>query len=132
MDTRTKIINIDEAAARASGSRSNCRDVILAAGSFDILQVPHARFLAGLKSDGAMLIVAVYDDASLCRMRRQSQPVLSERARAQLVAALRAVDQVVIWPGDSLDELIARLRPKGVEFVPEGRNIIGEILDRHK
>ena len=104
----------------------------MADGCFDILQASHARSLARLKSNGTAVLVAVYDDATLCRILNQSRPVLNQQARAQMVAALAAVDYVLIWPEASLDSLVERLQPDQVEHASDGRNIIGEILDRHK
>lgn len=132
MDTRTKIISLEEAAEMAERIRSDGRHLTLVAGCFDVLQAAHARFLNGLRSHGSLLLVAVYGDAALCEIKRQPKPVLSAQARAQLVAAFGAVDYVLIWPSASLDLLIERLRPGRVEHVSEERNIIEEIVARHK
>lgn len=132
MDTRTKIISLEEATGLAERVRLQGRQLTLAAGCFDVLQAAHARFLNGLRSDDSLLLVAVYGDAALCEIRRQPKPVLSAQARAQLVAAFGAVDYVLIWPNPSLDLLIERLRPGRVEHVSEERNIIEEITDRYK
>ena len=119
MDTRTKIISFGRAAELSR------RRLVVAAGSFDILQASHTRFLQRIRSDDDTLLVVVYDDASV------GKPVLSEQARAQLVAALAAVDYVLIWPQRNLDSLLDRLRPVRVEHSPDGRNIIAEVLERH-
>jgi D-glycero-beta-D-manno-heptose 1-phosphate adenylyltransferase len=127
MDTRTKILRLDQAVEAAAQLRREGRKLRLAAGGFDVLQAAHAEFLSGLRADGDALLVAVFDDASLGR------PVLAEQARAQLVAALRAVDYVVVWPESRLGELREQLQVARIETVPlAGRNIIGEVLDRHK
>lgn len=136
MDTREKIISLDQAAEIASRLPAAGRPLIVAAGCFDVLQAGHARFLRGVHSDGSsrghILLVAVYDDAVLCRLRGQARPILDQRARAQLVAALAAVDYVVIWNDASLDALATRLRPDRVEHVPDERNIIEEIRIRSR
>ena len=127
MDTRTKILRLDQAVAAAAELRREGRGLRLAAGAFDVLQAADAEFLSGLRSDGDALLVAVFDDASLGR------PVLSEQARAQLVAALRAVDYVLVWPESRLGELRDQLQVARIEPVPlAGRNIIGAVLERHK
>jgi bifunctional ADP-heptose synthase (sugar kinase/adenylyltransferase) len=127
MDTRTKILRLEQALAAAAQLRREGRALRLAAGGFDVLQAAHAEFLSGLRSDGDALLVAVFDDASL------SRPVLPEQARAQLVASLRAVDYVLVWPESRLGELRDELQVARIESVPlAGRNIIGEVLDRHK
>ncbi len=127
MDTRTKILRLEQALEAAAQLRREGRRLRLAAGGFDVLQAAHAEFLTALRSDGDALLVAVFDDASLGR------PVLAEQARAQLVAALRAVDYVLVWPESRLGELRDQLQVARIEPAPAaGRNIIGEVLDRHK
>lgn len=128
MDTRTKIIDPDRAAQIAGELRQAGRRLIVAGGAFDVIQAAHAQFLGGLRINGAIVVAAVYDDAST----DGSRPVLAAAARAQLVAALAAVDYVFICPEAELATLAARLGAERVERVPAGRNIIGEILERHK
>ncbi len=133
MDTRSKIISLDEAASLAARLRAEGRRLAVAAGGFDVLQAAHARRLASLASGGAAVLAAVYDDASLCTVTQQRRPVLSEHARARLVAGLAAVDYVLIWPFPDLDELVRRLAPDRLERLwPGERHIIGEVLARHK
>jgi bifunctional ADP-heptose synthase (sugar kinase/adenylyltransferase) len=132
MDTRAKIITLEEAAALGERVRSEGRQLTLAAGCFDVLQAAHARFLNGIQYDGSVLLAAVYGDAAVCEIRRQPKPVLSAQARAQLVAAFGAVDYVLIWPSASLDALIQRLGPGRVEHATGERNIIEEVIARHK
>ena len=120
MDTRTKIITAEQAVALGS------ERLLVAAGRFDVLHAGHIHFLRRIRSDSAPLLVVVYDDASL------GKPVLPERARAQLVAALAGVDYVIVWPQTDLDSLLNRLAPARVEHAPEEeRNIIGEVLEKH-
>jgi bifunctional ADP-heptose synthase (sugar kinase/adenylyltransferase) len=112
MDTRNKIIDVEAAL------RLDRRRLVVAAGAFDVLQAAHARFLEAIRPVDGELLVVVWNDASL------SQPILPERARAQLVAALRAVDYVVIAArGGELEALVKWA-------VPEERNIIGVVLER--
>lgn len=132
MDTRTKIVSLEQARGLVAEARARGSAVVLVDGCFDVLQAAHARFLEGLHSDGALVLVAVYDDASFCRRTEQPRPILGEQARALLVAGLGAVDRVLIWRAPEIDSLVAELRPDRAEHAPDGRNIIGEILERHK
>jgi bifunctional ADP-heptose synthase (sugar kinase/adenylyltransferase) len=132
MDTRTKIISLEQAGRAAAELRAAGRRLILADGCFDVLQAAHARFLQNLRSDKAVLFVAVYDDASLCEIQGQARPILREQARAQLVAAVAGVDYVVICRQAEIEPLIARLQPDQVAHAAEERNIIGLIRNRHK
>ncbi len=121
MDTRTKIIDLEGAASLAG------RRLILAAGSFDVLRADHARWLGDLRAEGHLLLAVVYDDASLGR------PLLGEQARAQLAAALAAVDYVILWPRDQLDALATRLQADRVERVPfDERQIIELVLEKNR
>jgi bifunctional ADP-heptose synthase (sugar kinase/adenylyltransferase) len=112
MDTRNKIIDLETALGL------DRQKLAVAAGAFDVLQAAHARFLETIRPADGELLVVVWNDASL------SQPILPERARAQLVAALRVVNYVVIAArGGELETLVQWA-------VPEERNIIGVVLER--
>jgi rfaE bifunctional protein nucleotidyltransferase chain/domain len=110
------------AAAKQSGQR-----VVLANGVFDTLHVGHVRYLAGAKAVGDCLIVAVNSDSSVSPLKGPGRPILDEQARALLVAALRDVDYVVIFPEPNVEKLLEDLRPdvhaKGTDYtagtVPE-------------
>ncbi|HYW42244.1 MAG TPA: hypothetical protein VE959_05270 [Bryobacteraceae bacterium] len=100
MDTRSKILTLAEAQALA-------RPVALASGSFDVLRVEHARELQDARNraaGGALLVVVLPSAAGL----------LGQRARAEMVAALRMVDYVVIADYDDLEPLIRELSPTTV------------------
>jgi len=98
VDTRAKIVSAEAAAGLARECRASGRRITLVWGHFDPLLAAHARRLGELASPGAVLIAAVSEPA---------RPILPARARAELVAALAAVDYVVL-PGDgALDGLEA-------------------------
>jgi bifunctional ADP-heptose synthase (sugar kinase/adenylyltransferase) len=103
VDTRTKIQDLEAAAATAAALRSGGEKVRLIAGSFDLLQAAHARDLQ--PAPAAALFVAVVNG---------EQPVLTLRARSELVAALAAVRCVIPVEGD-LEGVIAAVQPD--EFV---------------
>jgi rfaE bifunctional protein nucleotidyltransferase chain/domain len=101
--------------------------VVLANGCFDTLHVGHVRYLAGARNEGDVLVVAINSDASVRELKGPGRPILDERARAQLVAAIRDVDYVVIFPESNVEALLEELRPdvhaKGTDYtvqsVPE-------------
>ena len=123
MNTGSKIITRERAAAIAAEARAADRRVVLANGCFDLLHVGHARYLAGAKACGDVLIVGINADESVRRIKGRSQPLLDEEGRARLVAAFEAVDHVVIFAEDNVRGLIADLRPhvhaKGTDYTPE-------------
>jgi len=110
------------AADRASG-----RSVAFANGCFDLLHVGHVRFLQGAAAEADRLIVAVNDDDSVRALKGEGRPILSACDRAELIAALRGVDYVVIFAGPTVGPLLERLKPdvhcKGTDYsvdsVPE-------------
>jgi rfaE bifunctional protein nucleotidyltransferase chain/domain len=123
MDTRTKIMDRASAQARIREEHARGRSVVLANGCFDILHVGHVRYLEGAKREGDVLMVGVNSDASVEKLKGAGRPVLPEQARAELVAALRVVDYVVIFSDDDVGALLRELRPdvhaKGTDYTAE-------------
>jgi rfaE bifunctional protein nucleotidyltransferase chain/domain len=81
------------------------------------------RYLAGSRAEGDVLVVGVNGDASVRRLKGEGRPVMPEADRALLVAALRSVDHVVVFPEDDVAGLLLRLQPdvhcKGTDYTPE-------------
>src|SRR3974390_2323888 len=104
---------IDRTAAIATTARHQAEQlsVVLANGCFDTLHVGHVRYLSGAKREGDILVVAVNSDASVRGLKGPGRPVLEEQARAQLVAALRDVDFVLIFSDPNVESLLEELRP---------------------
>ncbi len=96
-------------------------------GAFDLLHVGHIRYLEAAKREADRLIVAINDDESVRALKGPSRPVLPQADRAELVAALRAVDYVVIFAEPTVTPLLELLQPavhcKGTDYtvdtVPE-------------
>ena len=101
-------------------------------GAFDLLHVGHIRYLDAARREADRLIVAINDDDSVRRLKGPSRPVLSQDDRAELVAALRAVDYVVIFPEPTVAPLLELLHPdvhcKGTDYtvdnVPERETVL--------
>ncbi len=101
--------------------------VVFANGCFDTLHVGHIRYLEGARREGDILVVGVNGDSSVCDLKGPGRPILPESARAELVAALRAVDYVVLFSDPNVEALLDFLRPdvhaKGTDYsvdtVPE-------------
>ena len=95
----------------------------MANGVFDTLHVGHARYLAGAKAEGDLLVVAVNSDTSVRSLKGPGRPILDEQARAILVAALRVVDYVVIFSEPNVEKLLEALRPdvhaKGTDYTAD-------------
>jgi rfaE bifunctional protein nucleotidyltransferase chain/domain len=107
--------------------RAGATRVVLANGCFDPLHVGHVRYLDDARGHGDHLVVAVNGDAGTRRLKGSGRPVVRDLDRARVVAALRAVDAVLIFGADTVEEILERLRPavhaKGTDYtrdtVPE-------------
>jgi rfaE bifunctional protein nucleotidyltransferase chain/domain len=101
--------------------------IALANGCFDLLHVGHVRYLQGASAEADRLIVAVNDDRSVSSLKGSGRPILGAADRAELVAAVRGVDYVVVFDDPTVERLLLRLKPdvhcKGTDYtidsVPE-------------
>jgi rfaE bifunctional protein nucleotidyltransferase chain/domain len=122
-----RLVNDAELASLVAADRAAGRSVAFANGCFDLLHVGHVRYLQAAKREADRLVVAVNADESVRGLKGPGQPVMSEAARAELVAALRAVDYVVIFNDPTVERLLLLLKPdvhcKGTDYtvdtVPE-------------
>ena len=118
-------------AVRVAQDRARGLTVAFANGAFDLLHVGHVRYLEGAKREADRLVVAINSDASIRGLKGPNRPVLSEGDRAELVAALRAVDYVVIFDEPTVTPLLELLKPdvhcKGTDYtvdtVPERETV---------
>jgi rfaE bifunctional protein nucleotidyltransferase chain/domain len=124
---RTKLATVPELVERLARERKQGRTVALANGCFDLLHVGHVRYLEAARVEADILVVGLNGDQSVRRLKGPGRPVLPEQERALLVAALRCVDHVVVFPEDDVSALLLALRPevhcKGTDYtvdtVPE-------------
>ena len=118
-----KIGTLDEVRRRVEDARAGGRTIAFANGCFDVLHVGHVRYLEGARREADVLVVGVNGDASVRRLKGEGRPVLPEADRALLVAAVRAVDHVVVFPDDDVSRLLLALRPdvhcKGTDYTPD-------------
>jgi rfaE bifunctional protein nucleotidyltransferase chain/domain len=127
MNTRSKILSRSDLQTRLAQHRASAQKIVLANGCFDILHAGHVRYLQGARREGDVLVVAINSDASVCGLKGPGRPILSAQARAELVAALAAVDYVIIFDEPDVRAVLRDLRPnvhaKGTDYtldtVPE-------------
>jgi rfaE bifunctional protein nucleotidyltransferase chain/domain len=127
-----RVVSEAELLQIAAAERAAGRTMAFANGCFDVLHVGHIRYLAGAASEADRLIVAVNNDASVRGLKGEGRPLMDEAARAEMVAALRDVDYVVLFGDRSVDRLLQEIKPdvhcKGtdytVETVPERDTVI--------
>ncbi|HTS10504.1 MAG TPA: adenylyltransferase/cytidyltransferase family protein [Candidatus Limnocylindrales bacterium] len=123
MDTREKILSRQGLHDVLDEHRRSGRKIVFANGVFDLLHVGHVRYLQAARGEGDILIVAVNSDSSTRRLKGEGRPIMTERARAALIAALAAVDYVVIFDEADVAPLLREFRPdvhaKGTDYTLE-------------
>jgi rfaE bifunctional protein nucleotidyltransferase chain/domain len=118
-----KIVSREKLRVFVEAAKLRGASIVLANGVFDTLHVGHTRYLSGAKSEGDLLVVAVNADSSVRLLKGPNRPILDEKARALLVAALRHVDHVVVFPEPNVEKLLEELRPdvhaKGTDYTAD-------------
>jgi D-beta-D-heptose 7-phosphate kinase/D-beta-D-heptose 1-phosphate adenosyltransferase len=107
-DPLEKIMDWDRARAWRQASRGR---VVFTNGVFDLLHPGHIDVLLGARREGEWLVVGVNSDDSVRRLKGPERPVRSAPERCYVLAALEAVDVVVVFEEDTPFELITVLRP---------------------
>jgi rfaE bifunctional protein nucleotidyltransferase chain/domain len=128
-----RVLTRGDLIAQVAADRAAGRTVAFANGCFDLLHVGHVRYLQAAAREADRLVVAINDDRSVCALKGPNRPLLAEQDRAELVAALRAVDYVVIFPEPTVTPLLLELKPdvhcKGTDYtvdtVPERATVRG-------
>ena len=126
-----KIVTPERLSAIAADARAAGRRIVFTNGCFDLLHVGHVRYLAAARDAGDLLIVGLNDDASVRRLKGASRPLVPQEARAEVVAALTAVDYVTLFSDDTPYALIRAVQPdvlvKGTDWAADevvGRDIV--------
>ena len=122
-----EIVTREELVDRVRDHHAAGRTIAFANGAFDLLHVGHVRYLESAALEGDVLVVAVNADASVRALKGEGRPIMKDVDRAELVAALRCVDHVVIFPEPTVGPLLEALHPdvhcKGTDYtvdsVPE-------------
>jgi len=117
------IVAESELVQAVARDRAAGRTVALANGCFDLLHVGHVRYLDAAAAEADRLIVAVNDDPSVAGLKGAGRPILPAADRAELVAALRGVDYVVVFGDPNVERLLLLLKPdvhcKGTDYTVE-------------
>ncbi|MFT3828049.1 MAG: adenylyltransferase/cytidyltransferase family protein [Chitinophagaceae bacterium] len=117
------VLNEAELVAAVAADKAAGRTVAFANGCFDLLHVGHVRYLQGAAAEADRLVVAVNADRSVRGLKGTNRPILPEQDRAELVAALRGVDYVVLFDEPNVERLLRLLQPdvhcKGTDYTVE-------------
>ncbi|HEX6043657.1 MAG TPA: D-glycero-beta-D-manno-heptose 1-phosphate adenylyltransferase [Pyrinomonadaceae bacterium] len=108
---KDKTLSIEEMLDERRRLREAGRTLVFTNGVFDLLHVGHVRYLAQARALGDALVVAVNSDRSVRELKGPERPVFDQNERAEILAALRNVDYVVIFDNVSPRTLISQLLP---------------------
>ncbi len=108
---------------RVAEWRASGETVVFTNGCFDLLHVGHIALLEDCRRYGSKLVLGLNSDASVCRLKGPTRPIVGEQERARVMAALAVVDAVVLFDQDTPIELIRALKPdvlvKGGDYTIE-------------
>jgi len=120
----------DEIELLSKKLKTNGKKLVFTNGCFDLLHTGHVRYLETAKSYGDVLILGLNSDRSVNALKGNSRPINNQQDRAYILAALDAVDYVVIFDEDTPYDLIKKIRPhilvKGGDY--KGKNVVGHDL----
>lgn len=135
MEASPKILALEELLSLREAWALQGKTVVWTNGCFDILHAGHARSFRDAKALGDILVVGINSDRSVRAIKGELRPVVCEEDRAELVAALEAVDFVTIFNDTDPVDVIRKLRPdihcKGADYadglrpVPEREVVLG-------
>ena len=127
------VLSRDEAIAWVAQRRARGAIIVFTNGVFDLLHPGHARYLRDARALGDALVVAVNSDRSARALDKDvDRPITSEAERAEILAALEAVDAVVIFDEPTPHEIVAALQPdvlvKGADWA-EGTIVGADVVE---
>ena len=105
------VLTLEQAVLRFGRQKRNGRRIIFTNGCFDLLHPGHIRSLELARELGDVLIVGLNSDASVRQLKGEGRPIIPQRERAEILAALESVDAVVIFDDLTPREVIACLLP---------------------
>jgi len=117
------VVAVEEAVALVARLRAAGQIVVFTNGVFDLLHPGHVRYLADARRLGDALIVGLNADQSVRAIKGPGRPVTPEAERAEILAALAAVDAVVVFDEETPHQIIGRLQPdvlvKGADWAAD-------------
>jgi D-beta-D-heptose 7-phosphate kinase / D-beta-D-heptose 1-phosphate adenosyltransferase len=111
LHAQEKVLTLDHLKVRAAAWRSAGDRIVFTNGCFDLLHIGHVTLLEDARREGDRLVVGINSDASVRDLKGPTRPIVGERERARILAALAAVDAVVTFGEPTPLELIIELRP---------------------
>jgi len=128
------IKTLSEISSLSKDLRSRDKKIVFTNGCFDLLHIGHVKYLEIARSFGDILILGLNSDKSIQSIKGKNRPIQSESDRAYILAALEAVDYVVIFDEDTPYNLINNIKPhilvKGGDYTDKevvGQNLVDEL-----
>jgi D-beta-D-heptose 7-phosphate kinase/D-beta-D-heptose 1-phosphate adenosyltransferase len=128
---RSRVLSLADAVALVERLRAEGRSIVFTNGVYDLLHPGHVRYLQAARAEGGALIVGVNSDRSVRANKGPGRPINPEQERAELIAALAAVDAAVIFDEDTPHAIISALQPdvlvKGADWAADqivGRDVV--------
>jgi D-glycero-beta-D-manno-heptose 1-phosphate adenylyltransferase len=106
-----KNISVNELGKLRKRWRAQKKKVVFTNGCFDLLHPGHTRYLADARSQGDLLVVGLNTDASVRKIKGALRPIMAQKDRAEVLAALRSVDYIILFNEDTPEKLIAAVEP---------------------
>ena len=107
----TKILDLEDLIRKREDLRRDGLTVVFTNGCFDLIHPGHVRYLADARSLGDALVVGLNSDRWVRNLKGEGRPILNAQERAEVIAALQAVDYVTIFDQETPLELISRVIP---------------------
>lgn len=122
-----KIKNLNQLKKIVSSLKGKGKKIVFTNGCFDLLHYGHVKYLQEARLKGDILVVAINSDASVRKIKGKKRPLVHEKDRLRIIAALESVDYAVLFKEDSPLKIIKSLRPdilvKGADW--SKNNIVG-------
>lgn len=122
-DYNGKIKTLDELEKIAAAARAAGKTIAFANGCFDLVHVGHIRYLEDAKNAADILIVGINSDSSVKQLKGSNRPYVAENGRLMMVAAIEAVDYLVLFDDLRVDNLLLTIKPdfhaKGTDYTEQ-------------
>jgi len=134
MSIKNKILSLPALLKKLPALRRQGKTIAFTNGCFDLMHIGHVKYLETARKGNRVLIVGLNSDASISRIKGPHRPIVVQRSRAAVLAALETVDFVVIFNEDTPYKVIAAIKPdiliKGADW--KGKSVAGEDLVKKK
>ena len=127
MDSSRKIVSIKQLLAKLKFLKRARKTIAFTNGCFDILHMGHVSYLEKAKQSGRVFVIGLNSDSSVRKLKGPKRPIVSQNARARVLAGLACVDFVTIFNEETPLKLIAQVKPdvliKGADW--KGKEVAG-------